>query len=86
MSAAGAISGTVIPAGTATSIYAIQAADTLGTTVVEQDGTFKLSVLAAGRYSLAVHPTPGYRDTALFGVAVTAGVNISVGDIGVRVQ
>ncbi len=83
---AGAISGTVLPAGIATAVYAIQAPDTLGSTIVATDGSFKVSVLSAGVYSLAFDAAAGYRDTTLSGVAVTAGNTTSVGTVQLAVQ
>ena len=83
---AGAISGTVVPAGLATTVYAIQAPDTLGSTIVATDGSFKMSVLSAGVYSLAFDAAAGYRDTTLTGIAVTAGNTTSVGTVQLAVQ
>jgi len=80
-STAGAISGTVLPAGTPTSIYAIQSPDTLGTAAAGADGSFTVSVLPAGTYSVAFHPAAGFRDTTLTGVLVTSGHTTSVGNV-----
>ncbi len=85
-STAGAIGGTVLPAGTATSIYAIMASDTLGSAQAAGDGTFLVSVLPAGTYSLAFHPAAGFRDTTLTGVAVTAGHLTGVGNVQLTAQ
>jgi len=80
-SSAGAISGTVLPAGIPTSVYALQAPDTLASTLAAADGSFTLSALPAGAYSVAFHPDTAYRDTTLSGVVVTAGSTTSVGDV-----
>jgi hypothetical protein len=85
-STAGAISGTVLPAGTAASVYAIVAPDTLGAAQTAADGTFKVCVLPAGSYTLAVHPAAGYRDTSLAGITVSAGSTTSVGSIQLTPQ
>jgi len=71
--AAGAIHGIVQPSGVATSIFAIQAPDTIGSAQAGADGQFTISVLPPGGYSVAFHPAPGYRDTTLTNVVVTAG-------------
>jgi hypothetical protein len=80
-SSAGAISGTVLPAGTETAIYAIVAPDTLGSAAAGADGSFTVGTLPVGVYSVAFHPATGYRDTTLAGVAVTAGHTTSVGEV-----
>ena len=85
-STAGAIRGSVAPAGTACAIYAIQGADTLGSAAAAGDGTFQVSVLPAGTYSLSLHPAAGFRDTTLAGVAVTAGSTTNVGTVTLTPQ
>ncbi len=85
-STAGAIRGTVLPAGTAATIFAIQAADTLGTAVAGPTGSFTVSLLAAGIYSVAFHPAAGFRDTTLAGVVVTAGQTTDVGEVRLTAQ
>ena len=86
ISTAGAITGQVEPAGTATTIYAIQAPDTVGSTTAAGDGHFTIGVLAAGTYSVAFHPATGYRDTTLTGVAVTAHNTTDVGTVQLTAQ
>ncbi|HKA24316.1 MAG TPA: DUF4382 domain-containing protein [Candidatus Eisenbacteria bacterium] len=71
--AAGAIHGTVQPAGVATGIFAIQAPDTVASGSAGADGQFTISVLPPGGYSVAFHPASGFRDTTLTNVMVTAG-------------
>lgn len=83
---AAAISGAVTPTGVPTSVYAIVLNDTLGTAEVAANGTFKVTVLPAGMYSLAFHPAPGYRDTTLTGIGVTAGNTTNVGTVQLTVQ
>ena len=80
-SQAGAISGQVTPTGVATSVYAIGATDTLQRTVVATNGSFLLSMLPGGVYSVAFDPAAGYRDTTLTGVVVTNGQTKSVGTV-----
>lgn len=84
-STAGAIRGKVLAAGT-TSVFAIQAADTLGTATTAADSTFIISVLPAGTYSVAFHPSGAYKDTTITGVAVTAGHTTDVGDVPLSPQ
>jgi hypothetical protein len=86
VSTAGAITGTVEPAGTATKIFALQPPDTLGTTEAEADGRYTLSVLAAGTYSLGFHPAAGFRDTTLSGIVVTAGTTTVVDTVALTPQ
>src|SRR5689334_9121263 len=63
-STAGSITGQVLPDSVATTVYAIQAPDTLGSAVTS-GGFFSVDVLPAGTYSLAFHPSTAYRDTTL---------------------
>jgi hypothetical protein len=85
-STAGAITGQISPAGTATTIYAVQAPDTVGSTTAASDGHFTVAVLAPGLYSLAFHPAPGFRDTTLAGVSVTSRVTTDVGTVQLTPQ
>jgi uncharacterized protein DUF4382/carboxypeptidase family protein len=71
--AAGAIRGTVQPAGVATSVYATQGADTLSSALTAANGQFMMSVLSPGTYDVRFHPALGYRDTTVANVLVTAG-------------
>jgi hypothetical protein len=85
-STAGAITGQVSPAGTPTTIYAIVAPDTLGSTAAAADGHFALSTLAPGAYSVAFHPASGFRDTTLAGVNVAPGATTNVGTVELTPQ
>jgi hypothetical protein len=78
-SAAGAIRGVVAPAGMPTMVYALQAADTLGTAATAPDGSFEVSVLPAGTYDLAFHPGAEFPDSRVSGVVVVAGATTDVG-------
>ena len=78
-SAAGAIRGIVAPAGMPTMVYALQAADTLGTAMTAPDGSFALSVLPAGTYDLALHPAVEFPDSRVSGIVVVAGTTTDVG-------
>ena len=79
--AAGTISGTVAPANTPTTVYALQSPDTVASTLAAADGSFQLAALPAGTYNVAFHPDTAYRDTTLAGVAVTAGNTTSLGTV-----
>lgn len=85
-STAGAITGQVDPAGTVTSIYALQASDTLGSAVAAPDGKFTIGVLAPGSYALAFHPVAGFRDTTVAGVSVSSRVTTDVGTVRLTPQ
>jgi Domain of unknown function (DUF4382) len=78
MPSAGSIHGTVQPSGVATSIFAVQAPDTIGSASAAADGQFTFSVLPPGSYSLLFHPDSTYRDTTLTNVMVTAGATTEV--------
>jgi hypothetical protein len=84
-STAGSITGHVLPDSVSTTVYAIQAADTIGTALTSS-GLFSVSVLPAGTYSLAFHPATAYRDTMLAGVIVNSGAATSVGTVQLTPQ
>jgi len=83
---AGAIRGRVLPEDVATTVYAIQAADTIGSAIALDDGRFQVSVLPAGAYSVAFDPEGAYFDTTLTNVNVTAGSVTDVGDVQLTPQ
>lgn len=79
---AGSIRGTVLPDSANADVWAIQNGDSLAHARTATNGTFVLSTLPAGSYSVAIHPTAaGLRDTTLTGVSVTAGQTTDVGTI-----
>ena len=84
-SASGSITGQVSPDSVATTVYAIQAADTVGSAQTSA-GSFSVNVLPAGTYSLAFHPSTAYRDTTLSGIVVNAGAATSVGTVQLTPQ
>ena len=84
--AAGAIKGRVLPENVTTTVYAIQAADTIGSAITLDDGRFQVSVLPAGAYSVAFDPEGAYRDTTLTGVNVISGAATDVGDVQLTPQ
>jgi hypothetical protein len=81
----GSITGHVLPENVSTTVYAIQAPDTIGSALTS-NGDFTVSVLPAGTYSLAFHPATAYRDTTLAGVTVTAGATTNVGTVQLTAQ
>jgi Domain of unknown function (DUF4382) len=83
--ASGSITGHVSPDSVSTSVFAIQAADTIGSTVTSA-GAFTVGALPAGTYSLAFHPATAYRDTTLNNVAVSAGATTNVGTVQLTPQ
>ena len=85
-STAGGITGLVSPAGTATTIYAIQAPDTLGSASAASDGRFTMATLGPGLYTVAFHPAAGFRDTSLVGVSVATGATTDVGTVELTPQ
>jgi hypothetical protein len=84
-STAGAIAGHVLPESVQTTVYAIQAADTIGSALTS-NGDFTVSVLPAGTYSLGFHPETAYRDTTLAGVIVISGATTNVGTVELTPQ
>lgn len=76
----GAITGILSPA-TPASIDAFVGADTLSSARASDTGSFTLSVLPAGAYSVTVRPDSGYRDTTFSNVVVTAGATHDLGTI-----
>jgi len=84
-STSGSITGQVLPDSVATAVYAIQAADTIGSALTS-GGFFSVNVLPAGTYSLAFHPSTAYRDTTLGGIVVNAGAATSVGTVQLTPQ
>ena len=84
-STAGSITGHVLPDSISTAVYAIQAADTVGSAVTSS-GNFTVSVLPAGTYSLAFHPETAYRDTTLAGVVVNSRTTTNVGTVQLTPQ
>jgi hypothetical protein len=85
-STAASIRGSVAPAGTAASVFAIAGPDTMGSAAADSGGTFQVSVLPAGTYDLAVHPAGGFRDTTLSGVSASAGNTTDIGTITLTPQ
>ena len=77
----GSITGRLLPAGVAATVYAVADTDTVQTTSAGADGRFTLAQLLAGTYAVKVHPAATFRDTTLGGVNVTAGQATDLGDI-----
>jgi hypothetical protein len=82
----GVISGAVQPAEPASIVYAIAGTDTLGSAITGTAGEFKLTLLPAGSYTVAIDAPAAYRDTSLAGVGVTAGQVTSVGTVALQAQ
>ena len=80
-STAGSITGLVAPAGTATTVYAVQEPDTLGSTSANIDGRFTLALLAPGLYTLEFDAADAFRDTTLSGISVSTGGSTDIGTV-----
>jgi hypothetical protein len=76
----GSIRGKLVLPGVGAEIYAIAAPDTLASAMPESDGEFKLRWPFPGTYDVALHPEPAYRDTAITGVSVQAGMTTELGE------
>jgi hypothetical protein len=77
----GAIVGRIAPADTASSVFAIMGADTIGWTRTGTDGAFAVSLLLPGTYDVAIDAPVSLRDTTLTGVSVVAGQATNVGTV-----
>lgn len=84
-STAGSIKGHVLPDNISTTVYAIQAPDTIGSALTS-NGDFTVNVLPAGVYSLAFHPASAYRDTTLANITVASGAATDVGTVQLTPQ
>src|SRR5207253_10967118 len=80
-STTGAIAGRVLPDSVQTTVFAIQAADTVTSTITATNGRFTLGALSAGTYSVSFHTEAAYRDTTIAGVAVTTGHVTTLSDV-----
>ena len=77
----GAIKGTIVPDSTAAWVYAISGADTIATGMPALDGSFLLTLLKAGTYSVAIDVAAPLRDTTLAGVVVSPQTTTDLGEI-----
>jgi hypothetical protein len=76
----GAIAGQLSPATDAT-VYALMGSDTISSAFAISDGRFKLAVLPAGTYTVAVDADSAYNDTLLVHVVVARGDTTQLGTI-----
>ena len=77
----GAIHGTVAPGDVATSVFVMQDADTVTSSLTAADGSFTVSLLPAGAYRLVFHPWHDFQDQTMDGVAVQMGVTTDIGTV-----
>ena len=75
----GSIKGKVTPADGAAKVMAVSGADTVKADV--SGGSFELSHLKPGTYTLIVDATDPYKDAMKDGVQVTDGIATDVGEI-----
>ena len=80
-SVTGSIIGTIVPADTASSVFAMMGSDTIASAVTGTGGAFTLSLLPAGTYNVAIDAPVSLVDTTLTGVAVVAGQATDVGTV-----
>lgn len=79
----GAISGSVDIAEASPAVYAIQEADTLGTTFANEQGNFLIRGIPAGTYRLSFAPASGFSIDDVNGVVVAIGQVTAVGELPV---
>lgn len=73
----GSISGTVSPASSGATVWAIVGTDTIATAFADAgSGAYTLLFLPAGTYDVAAHAT-GYQDATITGVAVGTSENVT---------
>jgi hypothetical protein len=77
----GAIHGAVAPSGVMASVFVLQNADTVASTMTASDGQFTVLLMPAGTYSLGVHPRAGYQDASVGNVVVSSGATTDVGTV-----
>jgi hypothetical protein len=77
----GAIHGAVAPSGVMASVFVLQNADTVASTITAADGQFTVLLMPAGTYSLGVHPRAGYQDASVADVVVSTGATTDVGTV-----
>jgi hypothetical protein len=79
---AGTISGTVFQTGARATVWTNVGGDTVSTTADTLNGSFKLSALPEGAYSIKFSATLGaYRDTTVNGVVVQRQQDTNVGTV-----
>jgi hypothetical protein len=83
---AGAIAGHLLPEGVEAQVYALAGPDTVASAMPGADGRFQITPLAAGLYTVGIHPTGAYRDTSIAGVTVAAQQTADLGDIQLTPQ
>ena len=77
----GSIHGVVAPTGCMASVFVIQNADTVASTLTGADGNFTVLLLPAGTYQLAFHAREGYQDQMMNGVVVATNAMTDVGTV-----
>jgi hypothetical protein len=77
----GAIAGTLSPPGVPTTVFVMQGSATVAQLDANMDGTFSIGGLAAGTYTVIIHPQFDFTDTTLPGVVVNSGATTNLGTI-----
>jgi len=77
----GSISGQITPPGIPTMVSAQQGGVTVASVDANMDGTFALSALPVGTYTVVVHPLFDFLDSVITGVAVNSGATTNLGTI-----
>jgi hypothetical protein len=84
---AGSISGTVFQTSARAMIWTSVGSDTISTFADSSDGSFQLSVLPEGAYSVKFSPTLGaYRDTTINGIVVQGRQETNLGTVVLPLQ
>jgi hypothetical protein len=69
----GQMSGTITPVNSAWYVMATNAVDTAGTYINQSNGTFRVNTLNPGIYNVHIYANPGFRETDIYPVVITAG-------------
>ena len=77
----GTITGQIVPPGIPSTVSAMQNNVVVASVDANMDGSFAITQLPVGTYTVVVHPLFDFLDSVLPGVAVTSGATTNLGSI-----